>query len=148
MYAQSCLTPCDPMDCSPPDSSVHGIFPGKNTGLDCHFLLQGIFPIQGLNSGLLHCRQILYHLSYQGSPIILTNNNKIANTVWLVPYAKQCDQSVRDLLTRMLLVGAIISLTLQLITEANPWTARRSNQSILEEINSEYSSEGLMLKLQ
>ena len=116
--------------------------------MGCHFLLQGIFPIQGLNSGLLRCRQILYHLSYQGSPIILTNNNKIANTVWLVPYAKQCDQSVRDLLTRMLLVGAIISLTLQLITEANRWTARRSNQSILEEINSEYSSEGLMLKLQ
>ena len=35
-----------------------------------HFLLQGIFPIQGLNPGLLHCRQILYHLSHQGSPFI------------------------------------------------------------------------------
>ena len=33
------------------------------------FLLQGIFPIQGLNPGLLHCRQILYHLSHQGSPL-------------------------------------------------------------------------------
>ena len=37
---------------------------GKNTGVGCHFLLQGIFPIQGLNPGLLHCRQMLYHLSY------------------------------------------------------------------------------------
>ena len=37
--------------------------PGKNTGVGCHFLLQGIFPIQGLNLGLLHCRRILYHLS-------------------------------------------------------------------------------------
>ena len=34
----------------------------------CHALLQGIFPIQGLNPGLPHCRRILYHLSHQGSP--------------------------------------------------------------------------------
>ena len=38
----------------------------KNTGVGCHFLLQGIFPIQGFNQGLFHCRQVLYHLSYQG----------------------------------------------------------------------------------
>ena len=43
-------------------------FPGKNTGVGCYFLLQGIFPTQGLNPGLLHCRQMLYHLSHQGSP--------------------------------------------------------------------------------
>ena len=42
--------------------------PGKNTGVGCHALLQGIFPIQGLNPGLLHCRRILYHLSHQESP--------------------------------------------------------------------------------
>ena len=42
--------------------------PGKNTGVGCHFLLQGIFLTQGLNLGLLHCRQILCHLSHQGSP--------------------------------------------------------------------------------
>ena len=39
----------------------------KNTGVGCHFLLQGIFLTQGLNPGLLHCRQILFHLSHQGS---------------------------------------------------------------------------------
>ena len=38
--AQSCLTLSDPMDCSPPGSSVHGIFPGKSTGVGYHFLLQ------------------------------------------------------------------------------------------------------------
>ena len=38
-------------------------FPGKNTGVGCHALLYGIFPTQGLNPGLLHCRQILYRLS-------------------------------------------------------------------------------------
>ena len=41
--------------------------PGKNTGVSCHPLLQGIFPTQGLNRGLLHCTQILYHLCHQGS---------------------------------------------------------------------------------
>ena len=41
--------------------------PGKNTGVGCHFL-QGIFLTQGSNPGLLHCRQFLYQLSYQGSP--------------------------------------------------------------------------------
>ena len=42
--------------------------PGWNTGVGCHFLLQGIFPTQGSNLGLLHCRQILYYLSHKGSP--------------------------------------------------------------------------------
>ena len=41
---QSCPTLCDPMDSSPPGSSVHGDSPGKNTGVGCHTLLQGIFP--------------------------------------------------------------------------------------------------------
>ena len=45
-------------------------FPGKNTRVGCHFLLHVIFPTQGLNSGLLHYRQILYHLSHQGSHYI------------------------------------------------------------------------------
>ena len=75
------------MDDSPPGSSDHGIFqarvlewgavrcllrepPGKpvNTGVGSLSLLQGIFLTQELNQGLLHCRQILYQLSYQGSP--------------------------------------------------------------------------------
>ena len=42
-------------------------FPGKNTGVGSHFLLRSIFLTQGLNTGLQHCRQILYHLSHQGS---------------------------------------------------------------------------------
>ena len=42
--------------------------PDKNTRLGCHSLLQGIFPTQGSNPGPLPCRQILYHLSHQGTP--------------------------------------------------------------------------------
>ena len=54
-----------PLDCSLPGSSVHGDSPGKNTGVGCHALLQGIFPTQGSNPGILQCKQILYQLSHQ-----------------------------------------------------------------------------------
>ena len=68
LAAQSCLIFCDPMDCSLPGSSVYGDSPGKNTGVGCHALLQGIFPTQVSKPGLPHCRWILYKLSHQGSP--------------------------------------------------------------------------------
>ena len=58
---------CSAMDCSLPGSSVYGILHGQNIGVDCHFLLQGIFPTHESNLGPLHCRQILYQLSYEGS---------------------------------------------------------------------------------
>ena len=68
LVAQSHPTCCDPTDCSPPDSSVHRILQAR--------ILEwvaspspGDCSAQGLNPGLLHCQQILYHLSYQGSPI-------------------------------------------------------------------------------
>ena len=56
------------MDCSLPGFSVHWDSLDKNTAVECHALLQGILPIQGSNSGLLLCRQILYCLSHHGSP--------------------------------------------------------------------------------
>ena len=77
MYHQRCVLCCavsdsfDPMDCSPPGSSVQGDSPGKNTGVGCHALLQGFFPTQGSNPSLLHCRQIFSHLNHQGSTRIL-----------------------------------------------------------------------------
>ena len=54
----------------------HGLYnpwnsPGQNTGVGSLSLLQGILPTQGLNPGLPHCTQILYHLSHKGSPRIL-----------------------------------------------------------------------------
>ena len=51
LVAQSCPILCNPMDCSPPGSSVHRGSPGKHTGVGCHALLQGIFLTQGLNPG-------------------------------------------------------------------------------------------------
>ena len=70
LVAQLCPTFCNPVDCSLPSSSVHGDSPGKNTGVGCHALLQGLFPTQGSNPGLPHCRWILYCLNHQGSPRI------------------------------------------------------------------------------
>ena len=64
LVAESWLTLFDPMNCRPPGSSVHGDSPGKNTGMGCHALLQGIFSTQGSNQRLmclLYGRQILYH---------------------------------------------------------------------------------------
>ena len=60
-----------PWTVAPRGSSVHGDSPGKNIGVVCHALLQGILPVQGSNPGLPYCRQILYHLSHLGSPSIL-----------------------------------------------------------------------------
>jgi len=71
---QLCLSLCDPMHCSPPGSSVHGDSPG------CHALLQGIFPTQGSNPGLLHCRQFLYHLSHQENPHLF-----MGKLIWIWP---------------------------------------------------------------
>ena len=68
LVTQLCPTLCNPMDCSPPGSSVHRDSSGKNTGVGCHALLQDIFPTQGWNSDLPHGRRILYQLSHQGSP--------------------------------------------------------------------------------
>ena len=68
LVTQSCPTLCDLMDCSPASSSVHGILQAR-VGVGGHSLLQGMFPTWGSNAGLPHCRQILYHLSYQGKPL-------------------------------------------------------------------------------
>ena len=57
--SQSCPTLCDPMDCSPPGFSVHGILQARVLEWGCHCLLQGIFPTQGSNPGLPHWRQML-----------------------------------------------------------------------------------------
>ena len=71
LVTKSCPTLCNSIDCSLPGSSVHGDSPGRNTGVDCHALLQGIFLTQASNPHLLcllHRRQILYPLSHLGSP--------------------------------------------------------------------------------
>ena len=68
LVTKSRLTLCDPMNSSPPGSSVHGISPGMITGVGCHFLLQGILPTQGSKLHLLQWEVDSLPLSRQGSP--------------------------------------------------------------------------------
>ena len=80
LVTQSCPTLRDTMDCIPTRPLCPQDSPGKNTS---HFLLQGIFLTQGSNWGLLHCRQILYQLSYQGrlSAISLTKQGSLISLI-------------------------------------------------------------------
>ena len=66
---ESCLTLCDPIDCSPPGSSVHDISQEKNTRVGCHFLLWGIFLTQELNPPLPCLLHLLY---WQVDPLPLS----------------------------------------------------------------------------
>ena len=68
-HAQLCPTLCDPMDCSPPGSSIHGILQAKVLEWVAISFSRGMFPTQGSHPGLSHCRQMLYHLSHQNLTI-------------------------------------------------------------------------------
>ena len=70
------LALCDTMDCSPPGCSVHGDCPGKITGVDCYALIQGIFPTQGSNLGLLHCSGFF----------TVRATREASQALWTVPY--------------------------------------------------------------
>ena len=63
-------------------------FPGKRTGVGCHFLLQGIFPTQGSNPGLPHCGQILYQLSHKGPVVTRECRRNSRKTTWFPPLGK------------------------------------------------------------
>ena len=75
--AQLCPTLCHPVDCSPPGSSVHGILQARILEWTAISFSRGSSrPRQASNLGLLHCRQILYRLSYQGNPIYTISHIK------------------------------------------------------------------------
>ena len=96
--AQSCPILCNPHGLYSPWNS-----PGQNTGVDSLSLLQGIFPTQGSNPDLPHCRQILYQLSHKGSP---SHNRQSINggffplfiiCIYLVALSLSC--SIQDLIS-------------------------------------------------
>ena len=82
---QSCPIHCDPMDCHPPGSSVHGGFPGKNAGVGCCALLQGIFLIQGSNLSLL----LLLHWQVGSLPLVPPVKPFHALSWWLYQFLMQ-----------------------------------------------------------
>ena len=70
LVVQLCPTLCDPMDRAPQAPLVHRIFQARVLEWVAISFSQGIFPTHGSNLGLLHCRQILYQLSYEGRYLI------------------------------------------------------------------------------
>ena len=98
---------------------------GQNIGVGSLFFLQGIFQTQGSNPGLPHCRWILYQLSHKEAH---------GDESWTIMKAER--QRIE-----------VFKLWCWKWCLRIPWTERRSNQSILKEINLEYSLEGLKLKL-
>ena len=71
-------------------------FPGNSTGVDCHFLLQGIFPNQGLNPGLPHCRQTLYRLSHQVTQVQTCSLMHILRASQVAPVVKNLPADAGD----------------------------------------------------
>ena len=71
-------------------------FPGKSTGVGCHFLLQKIFPTQGSNPGLPCCRQTLYRLSHQGSEVLINDSLKPNSNAKNESYADSLKRNSSD----------------------------------------------------
>ena len=96
LIAQSCSTLCDPMDCSPPGSSVHGNFQARILEwVAISFSREGtgeisFFPTQGSNLGFPHYRQILYCLSHHWKPKVKV---KVAQSCPAFCYTMDCSQS-------------------------------------------------------
>ena len=134
----------------------HGLYspwnsPGQNTGMRSVSLFQGIFPNQGLNPGLPHCRQTLYQPSHNPSSILKSRDITLPTKVHLVkamvfPVVMYGCKSWTIKKAEHLRIDAFELWCWRRLLRL-PWTARRSNQSSLKEISSEYSLEGLMLKL-
>ena len=95
LVTQSCLTLCDPMDAACQFFLCPWNSLGKNTGVGSLSLFQGIFPIQGSNPGLPHCRRILYQLNHKGSPVPSGTHQHFLNPfilaeVSLLPLLNSC----------------------------------------------------------
>ena len=84
--------------------------PGKNTGVGCHFLLQGIFWTQGSNPGLPHSRQTLYHLTHQGIPIYTSLPYREIYIVFLFPHLSPSTQILFKIRLDRLLVSRVFIL--------------------------------------
>ena len=91
---QLCVTICDPMDRSPLGSLCPRDFPGKNTGVSSHFLLQEIFLTQGSNPGLLHCRHTVYHLSQEERCYICKIGGYICKIKNLLIACEECETKI------------------------------------------------------
>ena len=113
LVTQPCPTLCNPWTGSPSGSSVHGDAPGKNTGVDCHALLQGIFPTQRSNPGLPHCRWILYIWATRISPKnIGVGSISLLQRILLTQESNQGPSTYRQILYQLSCSFYIVTLSL------------------------------------
>ena len=154
---QSCLTLCDPTDCSPPGSSVHGDSLGKNTGEDCHALSSRGSP-QPRNwthalFRLLHLQADSLPLNHLGSPdsifkskdITLLTKVRLVKAMVFPVVMYECESWTMKKAEHGRIDAFEVWCWRRLLRV--PWTAGRSSQSILKEISPGISLEGMMLKL-
>ena len=94
LVTQLCPTLRDPMDCSPPGFSIQGILQARIREWVAISFSRGIFPTQGWNLGLLHCRQILYHLSHPIVRVLAHSRGSLSSWNFLHGPMKQ-EQSTR-----------------------------------------------------
>ena len=100
VHVQPGLTLCDPMDCSPPASSVYGILQARMLEWVAISLLQGVFLTQGLNHGPLHCRQTSLPSEPPEKPILCTTLQLSKFRVWI--FALNMIDSQKVLRTRFI----------------------------------------------
>ena len=124
---QSCPTPSDPMDCSPPGSSIHGIFQAR-------VLEWGAIAFSDDKLSVLKSRGITLSTKVYMVKAMVFPGDMSRCECWTIRKAERRKTNPVELWCWRRLLRV-------------PWTARRSNQSILKEINLEYSLEGLVLKL-
>ena len=124
---QLCPSLCNPRDCSPPGSSVHGDSPGKNTGVVCHALLQGIFPNQRSNPSLLHWQAGALPLAPPGQPQEKGLDSIPEQARW-TPQAPKCPHGRAALARRSRAQGASGHLTDAPASKEQPGAAAFQNQ--------------------
>ena len=136
------------MDCSPPSSSIHGIFQARILEWVAISFSRGTFLTQGSNPGLPHCRQTLYSLKHQGGldSLLKSRNITLPAKFHLVkamvfPVVKCGCESWTIKKAECWRIDAFELWCWRKLLRVL-WTARRSNQSVLKEISPEYSLEG------
>ena len=94
LVTQACLTLCNPMETVACKAPLSVEFSRQEYWVACHSFLQRIFLTQGSNLGLTHCRQTLYRLNHQGSPVLALGGSKY---IWLDGIADSKDMSLSTL---------------------------------------------------
>ena len=140
MWSRSVMshwTPCNPNRWPPTRLLCPWDFPGNSTGVDCHFLLQGIFPTQGSNPGLPHHRQTLYRLSHQGSVLLFTRGQTMVEVMKIMATSFKrshvCTATLRVPNWESQFLGRLIR---------SPWSPRREGSGALKVEIGVWNSQG------